>query len=171
MYEILHRDFAGGRKAAGQAGHERGRLEKGLEYINLCREKGFFNALGAKLLLIEIYTQPGSKYANTEMAVKMGARTARGLPGARADALRGDSLPFRGQEVRGGPEGVPGYLKAVNDGVPAYRRRYLPRVLTAIGTTYLVEKKYKEAEDYFARAAATIKEDPAAHPRAGRSGP
>ena len=56
------------------------------------------------------------------------------------------------------------YLKAVNDGVPVYRRRYLPRVLTAIATTYLVEKDYAGAADYFARAAATIKEDTSVHP-------
>ncbi len=136
-----------------------GDAEKGLSYLNLCKEKGFFNALGAKLLLIEIYTQPGGKYANTELAVKWSRELRAAYPvhpqmhfveivslyeDKKYDESRKESLV---------------YLKAVNDGVPVYRRRYLPRVLTAIGTTYLVEKKYDEAADYFAKAAATIKED------------
>ena len=141
-----------------------GDAQKGLGYLNLCREKGFFNALGAKLLLIEIYTQPGSRYANTELAVKWSRELRAAYPvhpqmhfveivslyeDKKYDEARRESLA---------------YLKAVNDGVPVYRRRYLPRVLTAIGATYLVEKKYDEAADYFAKAAATIKEDPSAHP-------
>ncbi len=141
-----------------------GDAQKGLEYLNLCREKGYFNALGAKLLLIEIYTQPGSKYANTDLAVKWSRELRAAYPvhpqmhfveivslyeDKKYDESRKESLA---------------YLKAVNDGVPVYRRRYLPRVLTAIGTTYLVEKKYAEAADYFARAAATIKETPSLHP-------
>ncbi|MCX5793661.1 MAG: hypothetical protein NTY45_15800 [Elusimicrobia bacterium] len=141
-----------------------GDAQKGLEYLNLCREKGYFNALGAKLLLIEIYTQPGSKYANTDLAVKWSRELRAAYPvhpqmhfveivslyeDKKYDESRKESLA---------------YLKAVNDGVPVYRKRYLPRVLTAIGTTYLVEKKYDEAADYFARAAATIKETPSLHP-------
>ena len=48
--------------------------------------------------------------------------------------------------------------------MPAYRRNYLPRIFSAIGSTYLVEKNYDEAYDYFRKAAATLKEDPKAHP-------
>ena len=141
-----------------------GDAKKGLEYINLCREKGYFNALGAKLLLIEIYTQPGSKYANTEMAVKWARELRAAYPvHAQMHFVEIVSL-FEDKKYEESRKEALVYLKAVNDGVPAYRRRYLPRVLTAIGTTYLVEKKYEEAADYFARAAATIKEDPAAHP-------
>lgn len=142
----------------------RGDAEKGLQYLNVCREKGFFNALGAKLLLIEIYTQTGSKYANTGLAVKWARELRAQFPAhpqmhfVEIVALYEDK---KYEECR--RESLL-YLKAVNEGLPAYRRRYLPRVLTAIGTTYLVEKKYDEAADYFARAAATLKDDPAAHP-------
>ena len=141
-----------------------GDAEKGLEYLNLCKEKGFFNATGAKLLLIEIYTETGGKYADTALAVKWSRELRAAYPvhpqmhfveivslyeDKKYDESRRESLA---------------YLKAVNDGVSVYRRRYLPRVLTAIGTTYLVEKKYDEAADYFARAAATIKDDASLHP-------
>lgn len=137
---------------------------KGLEYLNLCREKGYYNALGAKLLLIEIYTQTGSKYANTAMAVKWARELRAAYPvHAQMHFVEIVSL-FEDRKYEEARKEALAYLKAVNDGGPVYRRRYLPRVLTAIGTTYLVEKKYDEAADYFARAAATIKEDSAAHP-------
>lgn len=137
---------------------------KGLEYLNLCREKGYFNALGAKLLLIEIYTQPGSKYADTATAVKW-ARELRGQFPVHPQMhfVEIVSLYEDKQYAECRREALE-YLKAVEEGKPAYRRRYLPRILTAIGTTYLVEKNYPSAGEYFARAAATIKEDPAAHP-------
>ena len=142
----------------------RGDAQKGLEYLNLCKEKGFFNALGAKLLLIEIYTQPGSKYANTELAVKWSRELRAAYPvHPQMHFVEIVSL-YEDKKYEESRRESLAYFKAINDGVPVYRRRYLPRVLTAIATTYLVEKKYDEAADYFAKAAATIKDDPSAHP-------
>ncbi|OGS11375.1 MAG: hypothetical protein A2234_00255 [Elusimicrobia bacterium RIFOXYA2_FULL_58_8] len=141
-----------------------GDAPKGLEYLNLCREKGFFNALGAKLLLIEIYTQPGSKYANTAMAVKWSRELRAAYPlHAQMHFVEIVSL-YEDKKYEEARREALVYLKAVNDGVAVYRRRYLPRVLTAIGTTYLVEKNYAAAAEYFAKAAATLKDDPATHP-------
>ena len=141
-----------------------GDAQKGLEYINLCRQKGFYNALGAKLLLIEIYTQPRSKYANTALAVKWSRELRAAYPvHPQMHFVEIVSL-FEDKKYEESRKESLAYLKAISDGVPVYRRRYLPRVLTAIATTYLVEKKYPEAADYFARAAATIKEDPSLHP-------
>ncbi len=142
----------------------RGDAVKGLEYLNICREKGYFNALGAKLLLIEIYTQTGSKYANPDLALKWSRELREQFPShPQMHFVEIVSLFEDGKYGECRKEALD-YLKAVNDGKPNYRKRYLPRVLTAIGTTYLVEKKYDEAADYFARAAATLKDDPAAHP-------
>ena len=142
----------------------RGDAQKGLEYLNLCKEKGFFNALGAKLLLIEIYTQPGSKYANTSLAVKWSRELRAAYPvHPQMHFVEIVSL-YEDKKYEESRRESLAYFKAINDGVPVYRRRYLPRVLTAIATTYLVEKKYDEAADYFAKAAATIKDDPSAHP-------
>lgn len=141
-----------------------GDAEKGLELLNICREKGYFNALGAKLLLVEIYTQPGSKYANSRLAVKWSKELRAQFPvHAQMHFVEIVSL-YEDRQYEESLKDCFAYLKAVNDGVPVYRRRFLPRVLSAIGSNYLALKKYDEAAKYFAQAAATIKDDPASHP-------
>ena len=141
-----------------------GDAKKGIEYLNICKEKGYFNALAAKLLLVEIYTQTGSPYADPATAVKWAREMRAAYPGhPQMHFVEIVSLYENKQYAESRQESFE-YLKAVNEGRPAYRKRYLPRVLTAIGTTYLVEKKYDEAAGYFAKAAATLKADSAAHP-------
>ena len=142
----------------------RGDAEKGIEHLTICKDKGYFNALAAKLLLIEIYTTTGSPYVNSASAVKWSKELRAAYPNhPQMHFVEIVSLYEDKQYAESRREAME-YLKAVNEGRPPYRRRYLPRVLTAIATTYLVEKKYDEAADYFARAAATLKEDPKAHP-------
>jgi tetratricopeptide (TPR) repeat protein len=141
-----------------------GDAKKGIELLTVCKEKGYFNALAAKLLLVEIYTTTGSPYANTALAVKWSKELRAAYPvHPQMHFVEIVSLYENKQYEESRKESM-AYLKAVNEGQPAYRKRYLPRVLTAIGTTYLVDKKYAEAADYFSRAAATLKDDPAAHP-------
>jgi len=141
-----------------------GDAAQGVKYLELCREKGYFNSLAAELLLIEIYTEPGNQFKNPKTAVKWSAELRKLYPfhpqmhfvqivslfeDKQYDVTRAEALE---------------YLKRVEEGAPAYRRTYLPRILTAIGATCLVEKKYDEALSYFQKAAATLKEDPKAHP-------
>ncbi|MDD2806727.1 MAG: hypothetical protein PHV33_14340 [Elusimicrobiales bacterium] len=142
----------------------KGDARKGIEMLETCKEKGYFNALAAKLLLIEIYTTTNSPYVNSERAVKWSKELRAAYPNhPQMHFVEIVSLYEDKQYGESRKEALE-YLKAVNEGRAPYRRRYLPRVLTAIATTYLVEKKYAEAADYFARAAATLKEDPKAHP-------
>ncbi len=142
----------------------KGDAQKGLEMLNLCREKGYFNALAAKLLLVEIYTTTGSPYANSALAVKWSKELRAAYPNHPQMHFVEIVSLFEDRQYAESRREALAYLKAVEEGRAPYRRRYLPRVLTAIATTYLVEKRYDEAFDYFARAAATIKEDPKAHP-------
>ncbi|MCX5784452.1 MAG: hypothetical protein NTX59_02055 [Elusimicrobia bacterium] len=141
-----------------------GDANKGIEYLNLCREKGYFNALGAKLLLIEIYTQTGSKFSNPETAVKWSRELLTLYPAIPQMQFIEIVSLFEDKKYEESRELSLDYLKAINEGRPRYRKRYLPRILTAIGTTYLAEKNYAVAGEYFAKAAATIKDDPSVHP-------
>ena len=142
----------------------KGDAAKGIEMLTLCKEKGYFNALAAKLLLIEIYTTTGSPYVNSKLAVKW-SKELRAVYHNHPQMHFVEIVSlYEDRQYGESRKEALAYLAAVNEGKPAYRRRYLPRVLTAIGTTYLVENKYDEAADYFGRAAATLKEDPKAHP-------
>lgn len=142
----------------------KGDAAKGIEMLTLCKEKGYFNALAAKLLLIEIYTTTGSPYVNSKLAVKWSKELRAAYPNHPQMHFVEIVSLFEDKQYAESRREAMDYLNAVNEGRAPYRRRYLPRVLTAIGTTYLVEAKLAEAADYFGRAAATLKEDPKAHP-------
>ena len=142
----------------------RGDVQKGLAYLTLCKDKGYFNAFAAKLLLIEIYTQHGGKYANTELALKWARELRAANPkqpqmhyieivSLYEDKKYGESL----KETQD-------YLQDIYDQKPGYRRSFLPRVFTTLGDIYLAEKDYDKAAEYFSKAAATLKEEPARHP-------
>ncbi|HAH31964.1 MAG TPA: hypothetical protein DCL44_06595 [Elusimicrobia bacterium] len=141
-----------------------GDANKGLEYLNICREKGYFNALGAKLLLIEIYTETGGKFANPELAVKWSRELTAAFPMIPQMQFVEIVSLFEDKKYDESRAQSLDYLKLINESHPRYRKRYLPRVLTAIGTTWLVEKNYDLAGEYFAKAVATIKNDPTVHP-------
>ncbi len=142
----------------------RGDAAEGIRLLTVCKDKGYFNALAAKLLLIEIYTTTGSPFKNPGLAVKWAKELRADYPNHPQMHFVEIVALFENKEYEESRREALEYLKDVEEGKPAYRRRYLPRILTAIGTTYLVENKYDEAADYFARAAATLKEDPKAHP-------
>lgn len=141
-----------------------GDADKGLEYMKLCREKGYFNSLAAELMLIEIYTDPGSRFRAPATAVKWSAELRKRYPfHPQMHFVQIVSLFEDKQYAEARKESFE-YLKRLRDGMPMYRRNFLPRILTAIGATYQVEKNYDEALNYFQKAADTLKEDPKAPP-------
>jgi len=142
-----------------------GNAREGIRLLNICREKGYFNSLGAKLLLIEIYTQTGSPYADPPTAVKWSKELRAMFPNhAQMHFVEIVSL-FENRQYDESLRESMDYLRRVYDKEnTVYRARFLPRVLTAIGTDYLVEGKYDLAAEYFLKARNTINENKNAHP-------
>jgi len=141
-----------------------GDAKQGVEYIKICKEKGYFNSLAAELLLIEIYTEPGNQFKDPKTAVKLSGELRKLYPvHPQMHFVQIVSL-FEDEQYEESRKESFEYLKRIQEDVPAYRKKYLPRILSAIGVTYLVEKKYDEALNYFQKAADTLKEDPQAHP-------
>ncbi|HBB66962.1 MAG: hypothetical protein A2X28_04895 [Elusimicrobia bacterium GWA2_56_46] len=141
-----------------------GNAAQGVEYIKVCKEKGYFNALAAELLLIEIYTEPGNRFKDTKTAVKWSEELVKLYPmHPQMQFVLIVSLFEDKRYLESRKESLE-YLKRLQEGVPGYRKRYLPRVLSAIGSTYLVEKNYDAASDYFHKSYATIKDNPEVHP-------
>ena len=141
-----------------------GDAKKGVKYLHLCKEKGYFNSLAAELLLIEIYTEPGNQFKDPKTAVQWSTELRKLYPlHPQMHFVQIVSL-YEDKQYAETRKEAQEYLKRIDDGVPAYRKKFLPRILTAIGATYLAEKNYDEALACFQKAAATLKEDPKAHP-------
>jgi tetratricopeptide (TPR) repeat protein len=141
-----------------------GDVRKGMAYLTLCKDKGYFNAFAAKLLLIEIYTQHGGKYANTELALKW-SRELRAADPQRPQMhfIEIVSL-YEDRKYGEALKETQEYLQDIYDQKPGYRKSFLPRIFTTLGDIYLAEKDYDKAVEYFSKAAATLKEDPARPP-------
>ncbi|HBE89373.1 MAG TPA: hypothetical protein DDW67_09585 [Elusimicrobia bacterium] len=142
----------------------KGDAEEGLKYLNLCREKGYFNSTAAKLILIEIYTQTDSKYADPKTAVKWSRELRAKYPDhAQMHFVEIVSL-FENRQYAESRASAEDYLRRLESGDPVYRPNYLPRILVALGTIYLVEHDYQKGLEKFLRARQTLKKDPDAHP-------
>lgn len=142
----------------------RGDANKGIEYLKLCKDKGYFNARAANLLLIEIYTHHGSPYANPELAVKLSkALLAEAPEQPQLQFVQIVSL-YEDKKYEESRKGMLEYLASIYALKPGFRKSFLPRVFTAIGDTYLAEKDYDKAAEYLGKAAATLKEDPGSYP-------
>lgn len=137
-----------------------GNAEKGIEMLNICREKGYYNVLAAKLLLVEIYTQHGSRYANAPEAVKMAAEFRQMFPAhAQMHFVQIVSL-FEDKQYEASLKQALDYLSHVNDGKDTvYKERFRSRIYTSIGTLYMVLGDYDNAERYLLQSRETIKTD------------
>lgn len=142
-----------------------GDAKEGIGYLNLCKEKGYFNALAAKLMLVEIYTEPDSLFRDPATAVKWSEELRKLYPvHPQMHFVQIVSL-FEDKQYAETRREALEYLKRVQTGIPpSYRRNYLPRIYSAIGATYLVEKNYDESLAYFQKAALVLKEKPDDHP-------
>ena len=137
-----------------------GNAEKGIKMLNLCREKGYYNSTAAKLLLVEIYTKTGSRYADPVTAVKWAREFREQFPHhAQMHFVQIVSLYENKQYDESLAQSLD-YLSHVNDkNDDIYKERYRSRICTAIGTNYLVKGDYENAEKYFSMSRDTIKTD------------
>jgi tetratricopeptide (TPR) repeat protein len=126
--------------------------KKGIEYIKIVKDKGHFLPTAAKLLLIEIYTQTDSKYADPKQALVWANELRQQYPdhpmlhfvqivclheSGKYDDVRTEALE---------------YMHRIETGVPQYSQEYLPRALIALGTYYLAQKQLAPALENFKKA-------------------
>jgi len=127
--------------------------DKGIGYLKLVKEKGKYTATAAKLLLIEIYTQTASKYANPALALEWAKELRQAYPGnPMIHFVEIVSLYEAGkmEEVKAEAED---YAKKIDENAPFYRKIYAPRALLALGTAYFAEKQWEKAAEYFTAAS------------------
>lgn len=135
-----------------------GDANKGIEYLKLCKEKGYFNAEAAELILIEIFTQHNSPYANPKLAVEWSAELRKKYPyHAQMHFVQIVSL-YEAKMYDEAEKEMLEYLSRIGKH-PHYREKYLSRIYVALGTVYMVKKNYYKAQEYFEKARETIKKE------------
>lgn len=135
-----------------------GDAKKGIEYLTLCKEKGYFNSEAAELILIEIYTQHNGPYANPQLAVKWSNELRNKYPfHAQMHFVQIVSL-YEAKMYDEAEKEMLEYLSRVGKH-PHYKEKYLSRIYVALGTLYMAKKNYSLATEYFNKAIETIKKE------------
>ncbi|MDD4004920.1 MAG: hypothetical protein PHW69_06920 [Elusimicrobiaceae bacterium] len=139
----------------------RGNADDGIKLLNEVEQKGHFNKMVAKLLLIEIYTQTGSKYSRPDLALKMAKEVRAVYPDHPLVQFIEIVCQYEDRHYGQVRELALDFLKKIEEGKPDYLPRYYSRAYTALATSYLAEKEYDSALQHFAKAASyTSKEKP-----------
>ncbi len=129
-----------------------GSPERGIEYLKLCADKGYFNKTAAHLLLIEIFTQTDSKYSNPAAAVEYSRQLVKKYPQlAQMQFVLIVSL-YEAKMYDEAEKEMNEYLSRIENRVESYYPRYYPRIYLSLGTLYMMKKQYDIAYDYFKRA-------------------
>ncbi len=130
--------------------------EKGISMLKLAMEKGHYMATVSKLVLIEIYTQDGSKYANPKQALEWAKQLRVQFPDQPLIQFVQIVCMHQSGEYAGVGAEAEDYLKRIHEERPYYLPIYIPRAYLALGTSYLAQHKLTEALDKFSAAARTL---------------
>ncbi|MBI4655931.1 MAG: tetratricopeptide repeat protein [Elusimicrobia bacterium] len=136
-----------------------GNAKKGIDYLMICKEKGFFNATAAELLLIEFFTQPGSPYANPPLAVKWSKELRRKFSYHPMLHFVEIVSLFEDKQYQETIKQAFEYLKYVKEKKPLYKEVYVPRALLAIATSHLAQGELEKSLEYFMKGTETMKEN------------
>ncbi|MEA3307796.1 MAG: hypothetical protein U9Q34_08435 [Elusimicrobiota bacterium] len=135
-----------------------GNAQKGLDYLTLCSEKGYFNRTAAKLVLIEIYTQYKGKYSKPKLSVKWSEELMAEYPmHPLMHFVLIASLYEDGQIQKVQDEGFK-YIKYIEEKRTIYTKNYLPRAYLTVATSFLAQMKFGKAEEYFLKSIDTLED-------------
>jgi len=134
----------------------KGDAKKGIEDLKLVKEHGRINATIAELLLIEIYTQTGSKYANPALAVEWSGQLKKQYPAHPMMQFVYIVSLYEDKQWDKVIGETNDYIKRINEKAPYYLEEYRGRALVAQASAYFAQKKWSEALRLFTEAAATM---------------
>ncbi|MGC9070276.1 MAG: tetratricopeptide repeat protein [Elusimicrobiales bacterium] len=136
-----------------------GNPRRGIEYLRLCADKGYFNKTAAQLLLIEILTQTDSKYSNPSLAVEYSRQLVKRYPQlAQMQFVLIVSL-YEAKMYDEAEKEMKEYLSRIERGVESYYPKYYPRIYLSLGTLYMVKGELDMAYDYFKKASEFIEKE------------
>lgn len=130
--------------------------EKGIQYLTLAKDKAMFTQVAAELVLVEIYTQTGSKFENPKLALEMVRELRAKYPGhpllhyveiitlfenGKYDLVEKESL---------------NYIKCIEENKPFYFKTYLPRAYVGLGMSYFARHDWEAAAKCFRTAGDMV---------------
>ncbi len=135
-----------------------GNAQKGIDLLNMIKDKGRFSADSAKLLLIEIAIE-NDKYRNPALAKQYIDEIIIKYPNNplfRFVAIIANYENGQYEEVLFGGQD---FLTKIGK-EPFYNDIYIARAHTAVGTAYMGLKDYKKAAEVFEQSVAATKQQP-----------
>ena len=120
-----------------------GNADKGIEYLNLIKDKGRYSANTAKLLLVEIAIE-SKKYANYPLAEQYIKEIIEKYPHNPLFRFVAIIASYQNKNYEEVKEGANDFLSKIGK-EPFYKEIYIARSYTALASTYMQEGNYQEA--------------------------
>ena len=120
-----------------------GDADKGIEYLNLIKDKGRFSANTAKLLLVEIAIQ-SKKYYNPALAEQYITEIIAKYPQNPLFRFVAIIAAYQNKNYENVRKEAANFLTKIGK-EPFYKEIYIARSYTAIASTYMQEGKYQDA--------------------------
>jgi hypothetical protein len=136
-----------------------GNADKGIEYLNLVKDKGRFCADSAKLLLVEIFIE-SDKYYNPALAARYIGQIIKKYPKNPLYKFVGIIAEYENKNYDKVIVNARTFLSKIGK-EKFYSPIYIARAYTAIGTAQMAKGQYAAAADTFARSIpATEAQEP-----------
>ena len=133
-----------------------GDAQKGIDYLNMIKEKGRFSADTAKLLLVEISIE-SDKYYNPPLADKYIHEILEKYPNNPLYNFVAIIASYENKDYDNVYKQASDFLN--NIGVkPFYKEIYIARSYTAMGTALMAKGEYEEAAKVFEQSRQATKE-------------
>ena len=120
-----------------------GNADKGIEYLNLIKDKGRYSANTAKLLLVEIAIE-SKKYANYPLAEQYIKEIIEKYPHNPLFRFVAIIASYQNKNYEEVKKGANDFLSKIGK-EPFYKEIYIARSYTALASTYMQEGNYQEA--------------------------
>lgn len=132
--------------------------QKGIDYLNLIKEKGKFSADTAKLLLVEISIH-NEKYYNPKLAAKLIGEVHQKYPHNPLFEFVGIITDYENKNFEQVISSAKTFLSKIGK-EPFYKEIYIARTYSAMGTAYMAQGLWNEAEKMFEESIeATSKQE------------
>lgn len=132
-----------------------GDADKGIEYLNMIKEKGRFSADTATLLLVEISVE-SEKYYNPELADKYIKEILSKYPQNPLYNFVAIITAYENKRYDEVYSAAQDFLNNIGK-KPLYKDIYIARSYTAMGTARMAQGRYEEAAELFAKSIEATK--------------